>query len=145
METCPASFQVSAQIADGAGTRKAGTLNTRQITSHTTTKNMSAATGCAISAATRDQRRVLPAGATIAEDELPDAACGILEFMASLHVEVAWARQRNIDDLCDAAGAGRHHNHPVGEQHRLGDRMRDEQNRLRALLPDAHQLDGEFL
>src|ERR1043166_7983156 len=145
IETCPASFQVSAQIADGAGTRKAGTPNTRQTTSHRMTKTMSAATGCAISVATRDQRRLLPAGPTTAEDELPDAACGILEFMTSLHVEVAWTRQRNIDDLCDAAGPSRHDNHPVGEQHRLGNRMGDEQDRLRALPPGAHQFDGEFL
>src|SRR5215210_2688224 len=125
MDTGPASFQVSVQIAEGAGTRNAGTLNMRQITSHRMTKTMSAATGCAMSAATRDQRRALPAGAAIAEDELPDAPGGILEFMAGLHVEVAWTRQLDVDDFRDAAGPRRHDNHSVREQHRLRDRMGD--------------------
>ena len=120
IETCPASFQVSVQIADGAGTRKAGTLNTRQINSHSRTKTMSAATGCAISAVIRDQRRVLPVRTATAEDEPPDAPSGVLEFIAGLHVEVAWTRQGNIDDFGDAAGPGRHHNHPVGKQHCFG-------------------------
>src|SRR5436309_6467956 len=102
-------------------------LNTRQITSHKMTKTISAATGCAISAAIRDQRRVLPAGATIAEDELPDAACGILEFMVSLQVEVSWTRQRNLDNFSHAPRPCGHDNHPIPEQHRLRDRMRDKQ------------------
>src|SRR5262245_30936665 len=89
IETGPTSFQVSAQIADGAGTRKAGTLNARQMSSHNSTRMMSAATGCAISAATRDQRRVLCARAATPEDELPDTPGGCLEFIAGLHVGVA--------------------------------------------------------
>src|SRR5436853_5246702 len=111
-------------------------LNTRQITSHKMTKTISAATGCAISAATRDQRRALPAGATIAEDEFPDAPCGSLEFMVSLQVEVAWTRQRNIDHFRDTARPCGHDNDPIREQHRLGDRMRDKQDGLWPLLPD---------
>src|SRR3954471_21006016 len=73
IDTGPMSFQVSAQMAEGAGTRNAGMLKTRQTISHSRTKAMSAAIGCAISAATRDQRRLLPAGATVSEDESPDA------------------------------------------------------------------------
>src|ERR1043165_5965663 len=106
---------------------------------------MRAATGCAISAATRDQRRDLPATATVAEDERPDAAGGVLEFMAGLHVEVAWTRQTDIDDFRNAPWAGRHYDHPVREQHRFGDRVGDKQDGLRPLLPDAHQLDGQLL
>src|ERR1044072_288168 len=112
IQTGPTSFHVSIQIAEGAGTRKAGTLNARQISSHKSTKTMRAATGCAMSAARRDQRRALPPGGTVAEDELPDAACGDLEFIASLHVEVAWARQRYIDYLCAASRARRPHARP---------------------------------
>src|ERR1044072_9034931 len=76
--TGPSSFIVSTQIADGAGTRKAGIANTRQISSHRMTNAMSAPTGCAMSAAIRDQR--LPACAATAEDEFADASGGVLEF-----------------------------------------------------------------
>src|SRR3954469_9476582 len=102
---------------------------------------MSAATGCAMSAAMRDQR-LLRASAAASEDELPDAPCGSLEFIAGLHVEIARTRQCNIDDFSDASGARGHHDHPIREQYRLGNRMGDEQDRLRPFLPDAHQLDG---
>src|SRR4051794_41134406 len=97
--------------------------NTRQPISHSTTKATSAAIGCAMSAATRDQRRLLPA-ATASKDELPDTARGNLEFIAGLHVEVAWTGQPNIDDFCDAAGPRRHHHDPVCKQNRFGNRMR---------------------
>src|SRR3954471_22197496 len=105
-------------------------LNPRQMTSHSRTKTMSAANGCAISAATRDQRRALPTGATASEDEPPDAACGILEFMSGLHVEVARAGQRNINDFCHASRPCRHHDHAVCEQDCLRDRVGNEQDRL---------------
>jgi hypothetical protein len=51
------------------------------------------------------------------------------------------ARQIDRDDVADPAGARRHHDHPVGEEHRLGDAVRDEQHRLAALVPDPQELE----
>src|SRR5436305_5912863 len=105
---------------------------------------MSAAIGCATSAAMRDQR-LLRARAAASEDELPDAPCGSLEFIAGLHVEIAGTWQCNIDDFSNTPGTRGHHDYPVRKQHRFGNRMGDEQDRLRPFLPDAHQLDGKLL
>ena len=49
-------------------------------------------------------------------------------------------RQVDIDDLPDAAGRARHHHDLVGEEHRLLDRMGDEQHRLAVALPDVEQV-----
>src|SRR5690348_3226751 len=97
---------------------------TRQAASQITTKPISAATGCAISAATRDQfLRLAGAEVASAEDERADSPRGVLEFMGCLHVEVAWARQGYVDDLGDASGPCRHHHHPVGEQYGFRNRV----------------------
>ena len=39
-------------------------------------------------------------------------------------------------------GPRRHHDHAVGQQHRLGDRVGDEDDGLRPLGPDAQELEG---
>src|SRR6516162_4535726 len=99
----------------------------------------SAPTGWMMSAAKPVFRLLAATNPAAAEDELADAAGGILEFMAGLHVEVARARQRNRDGLRDPAGPRRHHHDPIGEQHRFGNRVGDEQDGLGLFLPDAHQ------
>ena len=43
-------------------------------------------------------------------------------------------------DLPDASGPGRHHDDPVGEEHRLGDRVRHEHDGGARLGRDAHEL-----
>src|SRR5712691_8160958 len=124
MATGPGICQVSTQMAEGAGTRYAGTPNARQTISHKATKKRSAPSGCATSATQRARRAFLGgADAAAAEDELADAVGGLLELMAGLHVEVARPRQPHLDDLGDAARPGRHHHHPVGQHHRLRDRV----------------------
>ena len=52
--------------------------------------------------------------------------------------------QRHVDVLDDPARACRHHAYPIGEQHRLGHRVRDEEDRLRPFAPDAQQLQAHF-
>ena len=54
--------------------------------------------------------------------------------------EVAAARQVDRHDLAHAAGIGRQHQHLLAEEHRLVDRVGDEQDRGAGLLPDAAQL-----
>ena len=60
-------------------------------------------------------------------------------------VERARARQVDPQVVHDPARARRHHEHPVGEEHRLGDRVGDEQHGLLPLHPDALQLDVHVL
>ena len=50
-------------------------------------------------------------------------------------------RGSSMRDLAvDAAGAGRHHHHAVGQEDRLLDRMGDEQHGQAGALPDVEQL-----
>ena len=53
--------------------------------------------------------------------------------------------ERNVVDLLDAAGARRHHDDAVGEQHRLVDRVRDEQHGLAGLHPQLFEIDAHLL
>ena len=50
------------------------------------------------------------------------------------------AGERDVDDLGDAPRARRHDDHALGEEHRLGDRVRDEHDRRARLRADADQL-----
>ena len=59
--------------------------------------------------------------------------------------EAARPRRRVVEHLDDAAGPRRHHGDPVGEKHRLADRMGDEHHGLAALHPDALQLGRHLL
>ena len=52
----------------------------------------------------------------------------------------ARTRQVDIDDLLDAAGRARHHHDLVRQEHRLVDRMGDEQHRLAVAFPDVEQV-----
>ena len=54
---------------------------------------------------------------------------------------VARPRQVDVDDLADAPGPRRHHEDPVGEEHRLGDAVGDEDDGLACSRPDAQQLE----
>ena len=54
-------------------------------------------------------------------------------------------RQVDLDDLRDPAGPRRHHDDARREEHRLGDRVRDEDDRRAGLLPDAEQLHVQAL
>ncbi len=56
--------------------------------------------------------------------------------MADDAVIAARARDRHRELADDAAGPRRHHHDPVGEEDRLGDRVRDQHHRLAARLPD---------
>ena len=49
-------------------------------------------------------------------------------------------RSPHVDDVADAAGPRRHHHDPVGEEHRLGDRVGDEDHGGAGLGADPHQL-----
>src|SRR5437764_15421117 len=112
--TGPASLTVSVQIAEGAGTRYAGTANTRHPNSHSTTKITSAPSGCAMSDTQRARHRLRRAGMAGAEDERADAAGGVLGFMSRLHVEVARPGPPHLHEPRDCAGPRRHPHPPVG-------------------------------
>ncbi len=54
-------------------------------------------------------------------------------------------RQVDVDDFLNAAGACRHHQDAVGQQQRFGNRVGDEQHRLRTLGPDIQQLQAQLV
>ena len=74
-----------------------------------------------------------------------DAADVLAELRRVHHVERARPRQVDRRSSSDAARARRHHQHAVGEEHRLGDRMGDEDHGLAPLEPDALQLEVHLL
>ena len=57
----------------------------------------------------------------------------------------AWLRQVNGYDARDPARPRGHHDHTRGQEHRLGDRVGDEDHRRARLRPDAEQLQVETL
>ena len=57
-----------------------------------------------------------------------------------LDIELTRPLKRHIDDRVDAARPGGQQHDAVGKEHRLGDRMRDENDRLAGLQPDALKL-----
>src|SRR5438552_3995770 len=56
-------------------------------------------------------------------------------------VDRARPRQRHVDHREHPPGHGVHDDDAIGEKHRLADAVRDEDDRLAALLPDAQQLE----
>src|SRR6476660_7319946 len=60
-------------------------------------------------------------------DQPPDALYDLQERRLKLDQEGAFRRQVDGDDLLDAGGTRREHDHPIGEKHRLVDLMGDEQ------------------
>ena len=63
-----------------------------------------------------------------------------LELGRGLHVERARPLERHVDDRVDPPRPRRQQHDPVGQEHRLADRMGDEQDGLARLHPDALQL-----
>jgi len=60
-------------------------------------------------------------------------------------VQVARARQVDREHLADPSRPGRHDHDAIRQEHRLGDRVRDEHNGLARLLPDPLEVDLELV
>src|SRR5262245_28491999 len=70
----------------------------------------------------------------------PDAMCYVEKARGLAHVQASSGRQIVADDLQDASRSRAHHHDPVGQEHRLRNRVRDEHNGLPGLLPKPQQL-----
>ena len=68
-----------------------------------------------------------------------DAGDEAAELRRVVHVERARPRQVDVDHIDDPARPRGHHYHPVGEIHRLGDAVGDQQDGLAAVGPDSLQ------
>src|ERR1700733_8797861 len=62
------------------------------------------------------------------------------EFGRLADLEGALAREVAVYDVVDAPGTRRHDDDLGGQEHRLGDRVRDEHHRLARLVPELQQL-----
>src|SRR5687768_17192158 len=125
----PAMAMQSRQIALGAGSRNSRMPKSRTAASQRMTSPATAISGMAASRKARAPQAGLRGAAfagTASEDELTDAMRAALEFRRALEIEGARPRERHVDDFGDAPGPRRHHHDAVGEQHRLGNGMRDE-------------------
>src|SRR6185437_4765086 len=70
----------------------------------------------------------------------PDAMRDLGETRILADLEIAVARQIALDDVDDAAGPRRHHHDAARQEHRLGNRVRDEDHRLAGALPQLEEL-----
>src|SRR5215218_57018 len=106
----PASFQPAASVEDSAGRNSSGMNPKRGKHSHNT---MSATTinRRSVAAFMLASRRFL--------DVLPDAVAQPAKRVAAQHFIGPRTRQRHLQMVDDAAGPRRHHDHFVGEIHRL--------------------------
>src|SRR6266536_2837724 len=77
-----------------------------------------------------------PVGAAQMATDLPGQVEEVVLLAGGLG---ARPRQGDVAAVVDLAGTGAHHQHPVREEHRLGDRVRDEQHASVGLHPDALQ------
>ena len=75
----------------------------------------------------------------------PGAMRAALEFRRALEIEGARPRERHVDDFGDAPGPRRHHHDAVGEQHRLGNAVRDMDRGLALLHPHALDVHRDLL
>ena len=50
-----------------------------------------------------------------------------------------------VDDICHHSRSRRHHDHPIGQEHRLGNAVGDEQGGLAPLAPDPKQFEVHVL
>ena len=86
-----------------------------------------------------------PAQHALRQEQLGNLLRRLDEQRVAARREPARARQSDLEHLLDAAGARRHHDHAVGEQHRLVDRVGDEQHGLAGLHPQVFQIDAHLL
>src|SRR6185369_17027894 len=110
-----------------------GALSHTAIAYHTSS---SAATTSATGAARRTGSLIAVAGAQRHAHLVGDGG----ELGRLAHVELARGRQPVVDHLEDAPRARTHHHDAVGQEHRLGDRVRHEDHRLAGALPQPQQL-----
>src|SRR5215470_7317611 len=106
-----------------------GMRRTREASSQRTTAPASVAAGTAY----RDRRRRLAAIAACLparEDQLAHLVAVGLELRVELQLDGPRPRQVDREDARQATGPRRHDHDLVGEQDRLGDRVRDEEDRL---------------
>jgi hypothetical protein len=61
------------------------------------------------------------------------------------HIDRAWPRQRDLHDLGNPPGARRHRHYAIGQENRLSDVVSDKDHGLLVGIPDAHELEPEFL
>src|SRR4051812_46709669 len=69
-----------------------------------------------------------------------NAMCDLEEFRRLADLQGTLARKIAVDDIDDAAGPRRHHHDPGRQEHRLGNRVGDEQHGLGGLVPQLQQL-----
>src|SRR5205807_9476367 len=79
-------------------------------------------------------------GAHIILDQPPNVIHIAYEFGRAFHRKGAWPRQLDGDALPQPTRPAREDEHTVGQKHRLVDLVGDEQDRLAASFPDAHEL-----
>jgi hypothetical protein len=80
-----------------------------------------------------------PAKMRAPAQRLADVGDGREELLGLADVLVARA-EWDVDDLGDGTGARRDHDHPLGEEHRLGNRVRDEHHRRAGLRAEPDEL-----
>src|SRR5262249_61421450 len=68
-----------------------------------------------------------------------------LELRVELELVGPWPRQIDLDDARQPPRPRRHDRDLVGEQDRLGDRVRDEQDRFAPRFPDPQELKAHLL
>src|SRR5262245_8280130 len=81
----------------------------------------------------------------LAHERAPDVLAQFGEARLTQRVAGARARQVDLDGFMDVARAPFEHHNAVPQQHRLLDRVRDEEHRCRALVPDAQQFELQDL
>ena len=88
---------------------------------------------------------VLGAAVGPAEQQLAELVAQLVELRRAHHLRGARPGQVDVDLRHDAARPRAHHGHGVGEEHRLGDRVGDQQRGRGPLGPDPLQLEVEPL
>ena len=107
------------------------------------TEESQRAAGCA---ETRLPRRLIRSSRRLGVEMAADAARRTMPNSAVFITSSERGRGRSTATVSAMRpGPRRHHQHAVGEEHRLGDRMGDEHHGLAPLEPDALQLDVHLL
>src|SRR5579871_3066799 len=110
------------QMRLGAGSTSGDTSPARQTSSHTTR----------IATRLSGERNFLMGNPEV----LAHLEHGGRELGRLHEIDRARPRQRHVDHREYPARRSAHHHHAVGEKHRLGDAVRDEDDGLAAFLPD---------
>src|SRR5579864_9619937 len=69
-------------------------------------------------------------------DQRPDPVLALQKRHGPLHAEISRAGERDGEDALHPSGAGREHDHPIGQVDRLVDLMCDEHRGAAGFLPD---------